>query len=101
MQNKPLKLASNVPYLVAIVVMFLIGLGTVALISKLRPDVDILLVMGGVSAFIVPTTASLLALMKAQETHLSVNSRLDEFIKNAGLVARAEGVAEGRKQVNK
>src|SRR5678816_4493850 len=41
---------------------------------------------------------SLLAFMKAQETHLSVNSRLDAFMRNAEMVAHVQGMAEGRAQ---
>jgi len=34
--------------------------------------------------------------LKAQETHLSVNSRLDAFIAAQSAIARAQGVTEGR-----
>ncbi len=43
-----------------------------------------------------PTTLSLLAYMKSQETHLSVNSRLEQFISSNGRAQRAEGELAGR-----
>jgi hypothetical protein len=49
-----------------------------------------------VFSVITPTTVALLAFLKAQETHLSVNSRLDAFMANAKLAAHAQGVTEGR-----
>lgn len=51
-----------------------------------------------------PTTASIMALLKTQETHMVVNSRIDEFkatlnkLAEAQIVtSRAEGVVQGRK----
>lgn len=92
---------NNNSYIIAVVVMFLIGVAGIIGIGFIRPDVDILLIMTGVFGVLTLTTVSLLALLKAQETHLSVNSRLDAFIKQAGLVQRAEGVIEGREEANK
>ena len=98
---------SHAPYLAATVISLLIGIAGVATVVSLRPDFDILVVAGVIFAFLTPTTTSLLALMKTQETneqaketHLSVNSRLDAFIQNASSVARAEGVKEGEQQAN-
>lgn len=94
-------------YLIAIVSSLILGIGGVAVILAIRPDFDILVVGGIIFAFLTPTTTSILALMKtaetnaqARETHLSVNSRLDSFIKQAQLSARAEGVAEGQSAAN-
>ena len=89
---------NNIPYLITVLVMFSFGVVSIILVSKFRPDTDIVLLIGAVSAFIIPTTASVMAFMKSQETHLSVNSRLDQFIKNADLVARSEGRQEGRQE---
>ena len=94
-------------YLVAIVASLVLGIGGVAVIVAVRPDFDILVVAGVIFAFLTPTTTSVLALMKtedtnkqAKETHLSVNSRLDAFIAQASASARAEGVVEGRDKAN-
>jgi hypothetical protein len=97
----------NTPYLMATVISLLIGIVGVVMVVTLRPDFDILVVAGVIFAFLTPTTTSLLALMKTQETneqaketHLSVNSRLDAFIVSASNAARAEGVKEGEKAAN-
>jgi hypothetical protein len=92
--------ANNVPYLIAVVSMAVVAITGSILITVFRPDSDIVVVFGLVAGFMTPTTISLLSFMKAQETHLSVNSRLDEFIYNAKLSSRAEGVEEGRKIAN-
>ena len=89
---------NNIQYLVAIVIMSIVAVSGSIVISVYRPDIDFVVVFGVIAGFMAPTTLSLLAFMKAQETHLSVNSRLDAFIKNAELSSRAEGVEEGRKK---
>ncbi|RPI95517.1 MAG: APC family permease [Chloroflexi bacterium] len=98
---------TNTPYLVAVLISLVIGIGGVVALVSLRPDFDVLVVSGVVFAFLTPTTTSILSLMKSQETnrqaretHLSVNSRLDAFIKSASDAARAEGLQEGRDKAN-
>lgn len=93
--------ASNIPYLITLAVMFFIGIAGVVAIAKFRPDTDIPIVIAAVFAFLTPTTASILAFQKAQETHLSVNSRLDGFIKNAQAAALAQGKEEGAVDASK
>lgn len=97
----------STPYLTAVITALVVGIAGVVLIVTLRPDFDILVVAGIVFAFLTPTTTSLLALLKTQETneqaketHLSVNSRLDAFIKQAEQAARAEGVMQGEERAN-
>jgi len=86
----------NFQYIVAVVAMGLFGVAGAVLITVLRPGADnsstIIMIFG----FLAPTTLSLLSFMKSQETHLSVNSRLDGFMRNASLAARAQGREEGR-----
>lgn len=82
-------------YLMAIVSMSLVAVAGVIAIVSLRPESDLVIVMATVFGFTAPTTLSLLAFLKAQETHLSVNSRLDDLIKNASRVARETGIREG------
>jgi heme/copper-type cytochrome/quinol oxidase subunit 4 len=89
---------NNVPYLVAIVVMIAVAILAFAAIAIARPAQDLVVLGGIVFTAIAPTTLALLAFMKAQETHLSVNSRLDAFIQNATLAARVQGLADGRAQ---
>ncbi len=89
---------NNTPYIVAVVLMMFLGVSAVSAIAILRPDKDNTTLITTIVGFIAPTTLSLLAFMKAQETHLSVNSRLDAFIGNAKLASRAQGLDEGRIQ---
>lgn len=98
--NMPPKAASNAPYLITIIVMFFIGIMGTGLIAALRPETDLLTIIAAIFAFLTPTTASILAFQKAQETHLSVNSRLDGFIKNAQAAALATGREQGAADAN-
>lgn len=82
----------------AIVAVLLIGVAGVVTIAVLRPDLDPLAVSAVIFTFLTPTTLSLLSYLKAQETHLAVNSRLDQFIKNASKAAEAVGKETGRKE---
>ena len=88
--------ASHVPYVVAICVMALLGVVMVLGIQAMRPKDDntALITMG--IGFLATMTTSILALMKAQETHLSVNSRLDQFMKTAQAASLAEGILQGQ-----
>lgn len=80
--------------------MMLIGVGSVMTITLVRPDADNTAVIATILSFLAPTTLSLLAFMKSQETHLSVNSRLDAFVENAKLASFASGKDEGRRAAN-
>lgn len=93
----------TVAYLVTIFGMTLIGVIAVITVFAFRPDKDNSTLIVAILGFVAPTTAALLAFLKAQETHVIVNSRMDEFkreLQNAALLqattARAEGVAAGR-----
>lgn len=89
---------NNVPYLVAIVGMVALAIVAFVAIAIARPQQDLVVLGGIVFTATAPTTLALLGFMKAQETHLSVNSRLDAFIQNATLAARVQGLADGRAQ---
>jgi crotonobetainyl-CoA:carnitine CoA-transferase CaiB-like acyl-CoA transferase len=89
---------AHAQYVWAAVILTLIGAVLCMVVIKVRPAVDPLVVIGGVMAGLTPTIAAILALMKAQETHLSVNSRLDSFMKEHAINARNEGVTEGLAQ---
>lgn len=85
-------------YVVAVVVMVFFGVTAVSAIAILRPGQDNAALYALILGFIGPTLLSLLAFLKAQETHLSVNSRLDAFMGTAQTAAHAEGLAEGRRE---
>lgn len=87
--------SSNTPYLIAVAFLALLTVLAIVLITFLRPDKDNTALITAVIGALVPTTASILALMKAQETHLSVNSRLDAFIETEAKLSRLEGIHAG------
>jgi hypothetical protein len=91
----------NTPYIIAVIVMALFGVAGVTVIGALRPEDDIVIIGAMVFGFITPTTLSLLSFMKSQETHLSVNSRLDQFMENARVAAHGVGLEEGRAEANR
>lgn len=86
----------NTPYIGAVVIMFLIGVVATTSIVIARPESDNSILIATILGLVASTTASILAFLKSQETHLSVNSRLDGFIANAEKASHAEGVIEGR-----
>lgn len=90
---------SNVAYLVAVAFMSLLVVIAVLLITFLRPDKDNSTLITLVIGSLVPTTGTILAFMKSQETHLSVNSRLDEFMKTAKVSAYDKGVRDANSTV--
>lgn len=86
---------NNVPYLVAVIAMVGIAFVAIVVIMVMLPERDNMPLIGIIMGFLAPTTLSLLAFMKAQETHLSVNSRLDGFMRNAESAALVRGQLEG------
>ena len=99
----PNQTSTNLPYLIAVVIMALIGVAGVLTVFHMRPDADNTAIVATLAGFIVPTTLSLLAFMKAQETHIIVNSRMDEYRAQLQLVAqsaeraaRSEGYSQGQ-----
>lgn len=96
--NPASKAPNNVPYVVAVFVMLFLGFLLSFIVVLFGPSQDRTALIVAVFGFLTPTTLSLLTFMKSQETHLSVNSRLDGFIKNAEEAARAKGNVEGREQ---
>lgn len=85
---------NTLPYLVASGLIVLLGCVLVLGIIMLRPTYDPLVVIGAVTGLLAPTLAAIQAYLKSQETHLSVNSRLDAWMKEHGEVKRMEGVAQ-------
>lgn len=90
---------NNTPYIIAVVAMMTLGVIGVVAIVVFRPTAtDNMLVITALVGFLTPTTVSLLAFMKAQETHMAVNSRLDAWLAAATESAHAKGMDEGRKE---
>lgn len=87
---------SNVPYLIAAVVMVLAGATGTILITLLLPTRDNTILIGILWGPLVSTTVGVLGFMKAQETHTSVNGQLHAFMQAARAAALAEGREAGR-----
>lgn len=64
-------------------------------VSVVRPGQDNAALITAIFGFLTPTTLSLLAFMKSQETHLAVNSRLTQFIENAKQANIEIGINKG------
>lgn len=101
MEDKPSPPPNNFQYVVAVLIMSALGVAAVIAVTLMRPSQDNTVLIASIFGFLLPTTMALLAFMKSQETHLSVNSRLDAFLSEARLAAKAEGVAEGRETAEK
>lgn len=88
---------NNKPYLWAIGTMLTLTLtATILIVRGRKVDAETLQIVVLIFAFLSTTTLSLLTFMKAQETHLSVNSRLDAFMRHSREAALAEGAERGR-----
>ena len=95
-------------YLIATIVVFSVGMLSVVLVTLLRVTEDNGILITAIIGFTGTTLGSVLAFMKSQETHASVNSRMDDFIKKFEAssvakqdLARSEGLAEGKTQGRK
>lgn len=96
---------SNVPYLIAVVTMALLGVGGIVLVLVLRPDQDNTALLAAIAGLVAPTTMGLLAFLKTKDTHVLVNSRMEEFkqllMKNAAqetALSNARSVAQGMRE---
>jgi hypothetical protein len=88
--------SSAIPYVAAAVIVVMSGLVALLLLAELRPALDITIAAGVVSAFIVSITTGVLAFMKSQETHKTVNSRMDGMLAVVRELAHERGLKEGR-----
>ena len=99
---KPTLEISRAPYLWAAVILTM-GAGLLtSVVLLLRPQDNLLDVMSQVAKGYAPTLAAVLAYLKSDEskqvaieTHLSVNSRLDAFMKEHAENARSQGIIQG------
>lgn len=83
-------------YLWAIIIMILVGFVVVLSVMVSRQTQDNTWLITLIIGFLTTTTGSVLTYMKAQETHLSVNSRLDAWMKAAKELSREQGFQAGR-----
>jgi hypothetical protein len=82
-------------YVMATMVMAFLGVLAIVGIELLRPGQDNTILHGLVIGFLTPTTMSLLALMKANDTHTIVNSRMSALLELTQKSAYARGQLEG------
>ena len=83
------------PYAWAALSMAGLGALLVVMILWLRPQSDPLAVIEKVASPLIPTLAAIMAWLKSQEVHLSVNSRLTEFMRTSNEAERAKGQLQG------
>lgn len=85
-------------YVVGVIVAMLLGVVASVIITVTRPETDNLPTIVLIFGFLAPTTVSLLTYLKAEETHKSVNSRLDSFVESETRLATSLGIEEGRER---
>jgi hypothetical protein len=95
MADTPATQSSTMPYIIAIVMLVLIGTIFIGGVLYLRPALDPLILITAVFGFLVPTFAGVAAFMKSQETHLTVNSQLTAWKAEFKALSHAEGVIAG------
>jgi hypothetical protein len=79
----------------AIVVLCVAGLVGAVLVALFRPGDSTELIVT-ILGFVAPTVAALVAILRVESVHLSVNSRLTELVQATGDAARASGELAGR-----
>jgi hypothetical protein len=94
---------NKLQYVIAVVTMATLGVAAATAIVIAKPmtgmsPAETMVAVAAIFGFLAPTTLSLMTYLKAQETHLSVNSRLDAFLSTAKMAAHAQGVTEGRQE---
>jgi hypothetical protein len=82
-------------YVISLVVMVFIGISAIVMVEVLRPNQDNMVLHGLILGFLTPTTMSLLSLLKANETHTIVNSRMTALLEMTQKAAFARGQLEG------
>lgn len=86
---------ASLRYHLAVLGMAVTGISGILGVELLRPNQDNMMLHSLIVAFLTPSTMSLLALMKVHDTHLIVNSRMDELLKLTKTAAFARGQLQG------
>jgi hypothetical protein len=89
------------PYVIALVILSLIGALSIVLVTLARPHEDNTAIYTQIVGMLVPTSAAILALIKVNQTseavqnvHISLNSRLTQLLEQTELASRAKGKAD-------
>jgi hypothetical protein len=90
------------PYILAVVVMAILGVGAIVALALFRPNEDHTVVITLILGFLGPTTLSLLSFLKAQEAALMsgqtakmVNGGLEQWKRDHAALNFAQGKAVG------
>lgn len=83
---------SNVPYFLIVGGMAVVGVVAIVLVSVLRPDADNSALITTIIGLLLPTTASILALLKTQETQVTMNARFDAILEEKPVVSAQTGM---------
>jgi DMSO reductase anchor subunit len=94
-RTTPTRQSSMLPYIAAGVILVLIGAIFILILLFLRPKLDELILISTVAGIGGTMFASISALIKSQETHLTVNSQLTSWKNEFFEMAHAKGVIAG------
>jgi hypothetical protein len=94
--TSPVAPSNTKQYVIAALLMSALTVIAILLVIMLALPSDRLLLIGVIVAPLTPTTAAVLALMKAQETHKAVNGRLDAFMRASAATSYLTGHEAGR-----
>lgn len=87
-------------YCVTIAGVAIVAAGAIVILEVLAPGGNKVPIVRDLLVILLPTTVVLLGLIKfgedVQRVHISVNSRMDELLKQAKLASLAEGRETGR-----
>lgn len=83
------------PYILAVVILVLIGALLVGAVLFMRPNLDPLLLIVSVFGILGTIFTGIAAFMKSDETHRTVNSQLSAWKEEFSAMKRAEGIIAG------
>ena len=85
-------------YALILAIVILLAVVLIGIVLWLRPLYDPLLIITAVGTLMGSIGSGVMVYTKSQETHVAVNSRVDEWIatqtKNQALVSHAQGVSD-------
>lgn len=94
MNDDTSKKASNVPYVIAVVVMALLGVVFALGVTLIRPDKDNTQLITTIIGFLAVITTGILTFLKSDSTHTMVNSQLSQWKADFANLMRAQGAEE-------
>ena len=83
-------------YVLAILGMSFLGVSAIVAITIGRPESDNTAVIVSIVGFLTPTLAAILAILKVQDVHVLINSRMTALLAITAKASEAEGKLAGR-----